>query len=153
MFGVRLTSKPKRTDDALREIESWGAQEGHGFDLIYLDYLSQPSVELFSCLVTIFRLRMLANGALLVITCGLNRTSPFVARLNESLGHGHDIVVPTRQFVNAALRKANEYAVADAAGRARPPAHPTYRYEARQYRGLSRPGGSAPEFLVSAFWF
>jgi hypothetical protein len=81
LYGMRTTRTPQSLLPALAEARL----ELGVFDLIYLDFLSQPDKSTLAGLRAVFRAEMLAPGGTLILTFGRNRTSRNTAGWNKRL--------------------------------------------------------------------
>ena len=111
--GMRTTGKPEPLCKALDE--AYWCFDGKPFDLIYLDFLSQPDFEVHyrNGFLKIMRARMLAEGATLIVNFGKNRCREATASLNKDLlaaatesELGIMKSMPTELYVGAAIQES-----------------------------------------------
>lgn len=84
LTGMRTTDRPARVLPALDE--AWYAFGKRPFNLIYLDFLSQPNVEThYRCLKKILHVPMLVPGGTLILNFGRNRCYHVTVEFNRNL--------------------------------------------------------------------
>jgi hypothetical protein len=93
--GVRTTEQPLPLHQAVERIPF-----SH-LSLVYFDLFGQPDGDHYLALFRLFRLHRLRRGAVLLLTCGVNRGDPFSCQVNAQ------ITEPTGQaYIEAALTEA-----------------------------------------------
>lgn len=94
MKGMRTTDIPTGVAAALDE--AWYVCGGRPFNLIYLDFLSQPDYDVHyrSVLGKIFKVPMLLPGATLILNFGRNRCREKTAKFNQALNAAASDITP-----------------------------------------------------------
>lgn len=103
LHGIRTTPRPMGATEAIDHVHMMLGQ----VDLAYLDFFGQPALTHWTLLFKIFRLRLLAPRAVLILTFGGSRGEPFACQVNNRLKGS-----VTQAYVDSALLRAH---------------HPTYQ--------------------------
>ena len=99
---VRMLSGPMHSAASMPHVCAEMARTGKRFDLVYLDYFGQPADEHLKALTFLFKLRMLAERADLILTFAANRCARHVTSVNRQL-RGEMLGHLVKAYVDAAL--------------------------------------------------
>jgi len=127
--GMRTTDRPKAFSEALDE--AYYAFDEKKYNLIYLDFLSQPEYKVHydNGLLKIMRARMLAPNGTLILTFGRSRCRSNTAGLN------HDLLKASRRLLKIGQNLPTEVYVGAAVAKTK---HPLFK-RMRSYSYESKP--------------
>lgn len=98
--GIRVPPRPMSATDAIDHAQLTLGR----VNLAYFDFFGQPDGSHYRLLLKLFRLRMLAAGATLLLTFGRNRGNTFACLLNRRLRR----MSPAAAYVACALRTTTQ---------------------------------------------